>query len=555
MRRPTIVTIALGLLSCSTLENGTIALVTGQDDPFTEPACADGGNEFCGAPATSLVFSEITIVGADGGVGDAQSPATTLATQAYTGSSTITLPQISSDNVDILRTTFFDSTDAAVIFGQTLPVAVGGVDGLTLDLFIQRKSQFARMPSPLPSTPDAPIATFFEGRYILVASRTSKQALLYDLLLWALVENSDAGQSSTKLPCKPLSIAPIEGTSYMLILCAEGANSTPTGACAPGTEAGTEAGAGTGDLVAFQFDLSGQSCTQQILAPSSKMWRDVAGGATVIAPNGDAFIVGGTRPASSSLLPTSQILKVGLAVPNEEAGVSSVFTTFLSLKAQRLGAGAVWSTQNGGELVVLGGNTTTGDIGVELIGGATADGGMGTAGSVNYPGDPTRGEGAAMFDSTHVLVAGGTLPDGTVAPLRLFDLGCGLATCTAQLIGASGGFADAGSPDASRNDGGSSEGGKEAGGPDAAVAILVPLVTAQGFAEPNASTLFIGPEKKDGDTHAFLVSGALTDGGIATTTTEVPLRVTTRKGATAIQTPIPSVVVLGGDLTMESYIP
>jgi hypothetical protein len=555
MRTLTALTIALGLMSCSTLENGTIALVTGEDDPFTEPTCGDGGNEFCGPAPATLVFSEITILGADGGVGDAQSAPTTLSTQAYSGGSMVTLPQIDSENIDILQATVFDSAKVPIIFGQTLPVAVGGIDGLTLDLFIQRKGQFAILPAPLPFSPEAPIAVILEGRYILVASRTSKQALLYDLLLWALVENEDGGQGSTTLPCEPLSIAPIEGTSYMLIICKEGANSTPIGACAPGTEGGAGAGTG-GDLVAFQFDYTGQSCTQQVIAPSGSLWSSVAGGATVIAPNGDAFIVGGTRPASLKMPASNQVLKVGLAVANEEAGVSNVYTTFLSpLKASRLGAAALWSTQNAGSVVVLGGNSDATDVGVEYVGDATADGGMGTAGSVNYPGDLTQGAGAALLDATHVLVAGGTSKDGTVAPARIFYLGCSASTCTAEIVGAGGGVADAGT-DASLHDGGSHEGGgKDAGAPNAAVAALVPLVTALGFAEPDAATLFIGTGKSNGDTQAFLVSGASSDGGVEASARAVLLRVQTRKGATAILTPIPSVVVVGGDQSMESYIP
>jgi hypothetical protein len=70
--------------------------------------------------------------------------------------------------------------------------------------------------------------------------------------------------------------------------------------------------------------------------------------------------------------------------------------------------------------------------------------------------------------------------------------------------------------------------------------------------------MFIGMEK-DGATHAFLVP--LTQATMCPSTPiEVPLRVPNRKGTTAILSPLPSVLVMGGDTTdggntIESYIP
>ncbi len=552
VQRLTILGVVL-VAACSTLETGTIGLVEGQDDPFTEPPCTDGGDAFCGPSPNTLVISEVTVENADGG---SSSTPTVLATEPYTGGSTITLPQVSSDDVDILRAAVFDSADADIIFGQTLPVALGGIDGLTLDLFIQRRGQFAVMPSPLPSAPTTPIANVFVGRYILVGSETSDEVFLYDLLLWGLAENADGGTTGSALPCTPLSMAPIEGTTFMLLICNSATVGTPVGACANVNT--------NGDLVAFQYDLSGESCTEQVDATGGGSWSSVAGGATVVAPNGDAFIVGGTRPASLKMPATNAVVKVGTAVADGDSGTTAAYTSFLAFQANRTGAAAVWvpaatvgSTPSG--LVILGGNTVAGDPGIEYLGGAETDASTHETG--DYPTDMTQGEGAATLDSTHILVAGGTLPDGGTSPVRLFDLACSCSnlTCQAQTVTESdagcsipdSGVHDASLADASGHRDGSAEGGLDAGG-----AGLVPLVTAQGFATSGASAfdagtgaVFVGNDKS-GSTHAFLVSTA--GGGLGGV--EIPLRVP-RSGATAILTPVPSLVVIGGDTTMESYIP
>jgi hypothetical protein len=529
----------LALLACSTLENGSIAIITGGDDaagPFTEPNCMEGGTPFCGPSPTEIVISEITTENAEGG---SSSTPMVLAKEPYSGGAMITLPQVSSDDVDILQATAYDSDGGAIIFGETLPLTVGGVDGITLDLFVQRMGQFAIMPSPLPSALESPLTTLIDNSFILAANGSGTEAYIYDLLLWSLAENGDGGETGISLPCTPLSIAPIEGTTFMLIICEDGSpGATPTGACAPlrGTNE---------DLVAFQYDVSGESCIAQICAngtsgadagtgcpEGSNAWNQVAGGATIIAPNGDAFIVGGTRPASLKLPPSSFVVKVGLALADEEAGISSAYTQFLTpFHASRTGAAAVWSTYNQGSLVVLGGNTAPGDPGVEYLNGTTTDGGTAALTTLVYPTDGTEGAGAAAVNGTNVLVAGGTLPDGKVAPVTVFDLGC----TSASLPGCPSGGAEAGSP------------------------VLVPLLTAQGFAVssilPAGSTvksplgaLFVGTEK-DKFTHAFLVPPS------GQSVVEVPLRNPKRQGATAILTPIPSVVVIGGDTTMESYIP
>jgi hypothetical protein len=554
----------LALLACSTLENGTIGIITGGDDsgPFNEPTCMEGGTPFCGPDPTEIVISEITTEGAEGG---SSSTPTVLSKEPYSGGSMITLPQVSSDDVDILQATAFDSDGGAIIFGETLPLSVGGIDGITLDLFVQRMGQFAIMPSPLPSTLESPLTTIIENSFIFANNGGGTEAFIYDLLLWSLAENADGGETGISLPCTPLSIAPIEGTTFLLLICAEGTPSTaPTGACTPlrGTNS---------DLVAFQYDVSGESCIAQVCANvgsdsdagsdcpvGENAWNLVAGGATVIAPSGDAFIVGGTRP-KSSLGPSLTVVKVGLAVAEEEAGVSSVYTSFLKFTSMRQGAAAVWANPTG--LVVLGGNVASGgSTGVEYLIGVNGEAGTSMDVPLGYPSDMTVGAGAAATGPKTVIMAGGILPDGSVSPMRSFDL-----TCMSGCLETGPDASEAGPADATIQEGGSADGSiHDAGAPeassiDAGSPVLVPLRTAQGFAVssimPAGSTapspwaaLFVGTEK-DKFTHAFLVPSS------GQSAVEVPLRNPKREGARAILTPIPSVVVIGGDTTMESYIP
>jgi hypothetical protein len=317
--------------------------------------------------------------------------------------------------------------------------------------------------------------------------------------------------------------------------------------------------------LAFQFDLSAESCIAQVVAPTNvagAQWKDVAGGATVVAPNGDAFIVGGTR-TDTSLGPTNYVVKLSTAVEDGEAGTTSTYASFLTFDTPRLGAAAVWSPYLAGGLVVVGGSTT--GTGVEYLGGAATEAGASLPTSVQYPSDPTQGAGAVALGGTEVLVAGGTL-NGRPAPVRMFDLMCS-SSCLAEAGASGSGGSDAGSEDASHREDGSFDasiadsGGAGSGLDGSAIGLgLVPLLTAQGFSRaaigawPVPSTepaaVFIGSEK-DGFTHAYVVSSATLSG------TELPMRVE-RKGSlatTAIQTPIPQAVVIGGDLTMESYIP
>jgi hypothetical protein len=492
----------VGGLSCSVAESGTIDLIYGLDDPFVE---ADA------AAAASIEISAVTVEGADGG--SSEDAAVTLAEAPYQGGGTLSLPGLDINDIDILQATVFDSADAAIISGRSIPVELGGIQNTTLEIFVQRTEQFSRLPSSFSSAPPSPLALSFADQYVLVANGSGKpdatSAVVYDMGAWAPIEGT------TTLPCAPLSMTSIGGT-LILLFC------EATAAC-PGS-----------GIVACVFDASGIVKTQTQSSanlPSNCGLADVSGGSMVAAPDGESFIVGGTRPSGA----TKCVLKIGQFETAADGGFTSAPLTMGTFDAPRQGAAAAWSSTHG--LMIAGGNESSKDPPVEYLGLGTAEDG-GLAPSSPLPGyaigDLAQGSGAAVHDADHTLVlAGGTLPDKSIAGLRVFNLNC------------SGDCAPDGGVDA----------GDEAGGDAGAGAgAEVSLGSAQGFAVGPSSALFIGPSGvgKSGVTAAFLVS---TSGTRVTSVTAAPLRVSNRKGTTAIWSPVGSIVVAGGATTLESFVP
>jgi hypothetical protein len=514
----------LGGASCSVTETGSIALIWNMDDPdpFSEPDAA---------PPASILISAVSVQSADGGSsGDAAIP---LLQSPYQGSGTLTLPSQDGYDIDILQATLFDSADAAIIFGRSVPVQLGGIQNTTLDLFVQRTGQFAHLPQPFVTAPVSPLALTFANQYILVADGSGKAGAtgnaIYDMSAWAFI------QSTLPLPCAPLSIAPLGGT-LILILC--DASTSTTSTCS-----------GSG-VIACGFDTAGIVTTQTQAAPPTCGWDSVAGGATVVGANAESFIVGGTRPAN----PTNCVVRVGEAETIADAGFFGAPVAEGTFSAMRTGAAAAWSSTRG--LVIAGGNQRSNDLPVEYFGTDPAsDAGMLPAPS--HPGyligDLAKGSGAAVVSAGGTLVvAGGTLPDGGVAGVRAFDLTCSDG-CDSEVgvdagseAGADAG-ADANDDEAEVDASGDAD---EEGGAIASV----DLGSAQGFAVTPSSALFVGAAgaRAGGETRAFLVS---TSGTSVKGVKGVPLRLSTRKDTTAVVSPVGSVVVIGGDTTMESFVP
>jgi hypothetical protein len=346
---------ALAVASCAPTPSGTIELVTGgEPDALTR------------APAPTAL--QVVAV-------DAKGNATTLATAALPTDS-IDLGERDETLVAAVQVSGLDANGKRLVYGEALPVELGALDGLTLDVFIQRTGELARMPSPLSDGRQAPTLGIMVGRYIFVGGgsdpslATSTQ--LYDLATF------QALSAPPTLPRTPLSI--VFDSTYGMLIDASGATS---------------------------YDFS-DSTSKDLPAPAGGSWADVAGGTTLTAADGTSYVVGATRTTGN---PTATVLRVD---PNGNV-------SFLPLLTARLGAAAAWVEGRG--LVVAGGGG--GGAGVEILGAAAT-----SATALPYPTDIVTGAGAAALDSQHVLLAGGTSAAGDDAGTRVIDLGCA-ASCTA----------------------------------------------------------------------------------------------------------------------------
>ncbi len=426
--------LAAAASACSSTPSGTLALTTGgETDTFSR------------APQpTSL---HVDAVDAKGNV--------THISQAALPATTIDLPDQDASETASVRITGLDATGNTLVWGQSLPFQFGALDGLTLDIFVQRTGELARMPNPLGTAPSAPLLTLVLGRYVVAAAGTASE--IYDLLQWAPVD------APPTLPRAPLSLAAF-GTQVLLI----------------------DASAATA------FDLSDSTPTD-IPVPAGGSYADVAGGATVVATDGTSFIVGATRAAGA---PTASVLVV-----STQGNLS-----FASLTTARAGAAATWVDGKG--LVVTGGSAM--GPGVEVL----AEGGT-SAVALAYPPDASTGGGAAPLDATHVLLAGGSMPDMSDPGVRSVDLGCPSACATAPWMTPPLG-----------------------------------LASASVFALGATDALVVGGDANDA-TSAYRVSPPSSSGPMGAAV-PVPFKVA-RSHARAIELPSGAVAVVGGDKTIESF--
>lgn len=339
--------LACAAASCSDDKTGTITLsVGGESDAFTRNP----------AP-TVLVVEKIATDGSKQEISRTTLP----------GGGEISLGDVGRSDTGALRVSGLDASGKVLLLGESLFLEFGALEQTAMNVFVQRTGEFARMPNAPPAPLASPVADIALGRYILMASGTTTQ--LYDLL-----SLSTLGQAPT-----------LARPARSLI-----AFSTTTLAI-------DENGASTLDLT------DGTEST--LNPPTGGSFADIAGGATVNAPDGSSYVVGGTRLSGGA---TSRVMRV------ESDGTAS----FVNLTTPREGACATWIEGRG--LVVVGGSAE--GAGVEVLG-ATAT----IATPLAYPADPVRGCGAASLDTSRVIVAGGTGSSGDAgqgAPSRVLDLAC-----------------------------------------------------------------------------------------------------------------------------------
>jgi len=221
-----------------------------------------------------------------------------------------------------------DAAGNAVLRGRSLGFVAGALDGEVLPLFAQRLGVFSRPPGGIPNGHTFGVATIIAERWLLStggsravttsgAEADIASADFYDLFAWD-------GASSDPLPRAASSIV-ARSTTVLLI---DGAGATW-----------------------FDFD---SGATSEASAPGGISFANIAGGATIEAPDGVTFVVGATRPASSGAAATTTILRVD----------ADGDLTAAALSTPRLGAAATWIEGIG--LVVAGGSK--GGAGAEVLG-------------------------------------------------------------------------------------------------------------------------------------------------------------------------------------------
>lgn len=262
------------------------------------------------------------------------------------------LGELPRGDVGALALTAFDASNRVLLRGETLYLQWGALENHTLDVFLQRTGELARVPRG-PSAFDAKVATVAVGRYVLAANDTS--TFLYDLLNLRPLDNPPVLSRNAR------SLVTFDTTAILI----------------------DESGADLFDLQLRRRD--------DLAAPAGATFAEVAGGATVRAPDGTQYVVGPTRPDG---VPTDKILKV-----DPEGNV-----TVLTITVPRVGACSTWVEGRG--LVIYGGNA-----GGEVIApGATS------SARLPFPEDGIRPCGATTLDGTHVLIVGNEA--------RVLDLDC-----------------------------------------------------------------------------------------------------------------------------------
>ncbi len=302
---------------------------------------------------------------------------TTLLKRGSADAGTIDLGSFDPTTDGIIQVSGFDAANNKVIGGQSVVVAFGGLSGATLPLFIQRTGEMARLPNPPNDARASPVIGVIAGRYLVVTggadATLAATTMIYDLANLA--------------PVSPAVTLPLTPTSMAFV-------ADPT--------TGDPIGWFINDTGVEQFDFE-TGIAYSVTLPTGFSFKDIAGGATVSAPDGSQYIVGATRPTGPA---TTAVLELD-AMNNP---------SWLTLAAARLGAAATWVPSVG--LVVTGGSTMAN--GAEVITVSSAS----TGSMYAFPSDPSVGSGAAALDGADVLIAGGRLPDGSSAGVRMIDLSC-----------------------------------------------------------------------------------------------------------------------------------
>jgi hypothetical protein len=441
--RPVALLVA-GLAACTSQDNAVIEILLGGETTTLTQSPA----------VTEIVLQAYDTSGNATTIGSSPISTTTIPLQSLNESNTVSFGAIG-----------FDSQDASVVFGATIPFLLSDVVGDKVPVFVARINQFARAPNPFSGDlRQAPLLATMQGQYLFVAGGAFPDGGTVPEVEGGLsftptstTEIYDFGEF-TALPSPP-TLPSLDG----------GAAFAPQSLAMTGTVAWLISPQG-----GVYYDLS-QNGWEQISEPASGTFVSISGGITVSDNIGTQYVVGGTRTTGG---PTATVLEINpndtsaSAYPDGNVGV-------LSLSTPRLGAAATWVQGRG--LVVLAGSAA--GAGVEVLDPATGSStGSSMSGSpLPYKPDPSVGAGAASFsDDQHVLLAGGILPNGKDAGLRVIDLACTSAPCT----------------------------------PTWWTSLPIAIANVSAFTLSSTTALVVGSEPGTGVTHAFYVTGpASSDAG------------------------------------------
>jgi hypothetical protein len=356
---------ALGVVGCSSGSSGTVSLVTGEED----------------ASAVFAGVTQLDVVWVDSDAGTH-----TLAVQDLPATS-IDLGSVDQSTIGMIEVTGKDDAGRGVLFGSTIPIQFGIIDGSPISLFVQRMGETARYSDPPKNdTRRLPLLGTILGRYFVATGGTDPSLAttseLYDLLtLQTLPGSSSLDLTLDGQAPESMAILDVSTTSD------------------PSAYVIDESTISSVDLT------DGQSGSPIPPVPASNYTAaDLAGGLTIQGGDGARYVVGGTRTTHTA---SRAVLRIDTANT----------PSWLMLDTARLGAAALWSAAG---LVVIGGSAS--GSAVESFPNGNSSGSP--TDGFSTP-DPTTSFGAAALDGArYVLLAGGLLPDESDPGVRLLDLQC-----------------------------------------------------------------------------------------------------------------------------------
>jgi len=226
------------VLSCGKPQ-GTLQITTGQEtDVFTKDP-----------KPTQIVVEAFATDGTSTRIGQAALPATT-----------VELGEQKKAAVATLRVTARDDQNKILVQGSSLLLELGVLGDRTLQIFVQRTGELARMPCVLGDAREDPTLSVLAGRYILVVggadATLAPKTQLCDLM------SLTALPKPPPMPVVPKSIAPVDVGEVLVT-----------------------------DDAAKVFDFS-NSKSSDLSVPSGGTFAEVSGGPTVEGDKGIQFIVG-----------------------------------------------------------------------------------------------------------------------------------------------------------------------------------------------------------------------------------------------------------------------